>query len=373
MISRRRLILSASRIAALSPILGVAHTDRPSARLKILLLGGTNFLGPAIVAAALAANHTVTLFNRGRTNPELFPEVEKLRGDRTIDAANLGALQGARTWDAVVDVWTDDARMVDATAVLLKERTRRYLYVSSIAAYADLKALPPITEIAPIRNIHRYEPGLSYSDGKALCERTLAGIMADRSIMVRPTSIVGDRDDEVTMVWWLWRIRRGGRILVPGNGDDAVQWIDVKDVGRFIVALIERDAVGSFNAVGPNTHETTFGDMIRTMSKAYRNHSEPVWVPKDFLYGLGLKSGTDLPLWRPSSEWGSFYKVSATKSLHAGLQYRPEGSTFADVLDWYDASHPGSPHPYLVKSNRGISAERESTVLAAWAQRPHDG
>jgi 2'-hydroxyisoflavone reductase len=193
-------------------------------------------------------------------------------------------------------------------------------------------------------------------------------LMPDRSIIVRPTSIVGDRDDEMTMVWWLWRMRHGGRILAPGDGSDAVQWIDVKDVGRFIVALIERGVAGSFNAVGPSAAQETFGEMIRTMFKGYGKVADLVWVPKDFLYGLGLKSATDLPLWRPSSEWGSFYKLSAMKSVQSGLRYRSEQRTFADVLGGYDAAHEGSPHPYLVKSNRGISAERESMVLTAWAQ-----
>jgi 2'-hydroxyisoflavone reductase len=193
-------------------------------------------------------------------------------------------------------------------------------------------------------------------------------LMPDRSIIVRPTSIVGDRDDEMTMVWWLWRMRHGGRILVPGDGSDAVQWIDVKDAGRFIVALIERGVAGSFNAVGPSADQETFGEMIRTMFKGYGKVADLVWVPKDFLYGLGLKSATDLPLWRPSSEWGSFYKLSAMKSVHSGLRHRSEQRTFADVLGGYDAAHKGSPHPYLVKTNRGISAERESMVLTAWAQ-----
>lgn len=369
MISRRHALILLSSALAVSRVFGSARASHVPKHQKILILGGTNFLGPAIVEAALAANHEVTLFNRGRTNPELFPALEKLRGDRSADAPNLDALKGSRAWDAVVDVWTDDARMVEATATLLKDRTQRYVYVSSIAAYASLKVPPPIMEDAPIREVSEYQPGMSYSDGKALCERKLRGLLPSRSIVVRPTSIVGNRDDEVTMVWWLWRIRHGGRILVPGSGDDAVQWIDVKDAGRFIVALIESDAVGCFNAVGPGIQEENFGEMIRTMSSELGDNSEPVWVPKDFLYGLGLKSGTDLPLWRPASEWGSFYKVSASKSSQAGLRHRSERRSFADVLHWYDTSHAGSPHPYLVKTNRGISPERESAVLDSWSRR----
>src|SRR6266852_5277475 len=217
------------------PISVVANTPK-----KILVLGGTNFLGPAIVEAAVVEGHNVTLFNRGITNPQLFPTIEKLHGLRSPDRAseNFAAL-GQRRWDVVVDVWPNDPSLAESAASLLRDRTTHYVYVSSGAAY-DPKgfARPNLTEDAPL--IAWNADVRPYNKGKAESERRLHALIGDRLTIVRAGGIKGARDDTADLLTWLKRARSGTRHIAPGSGEDHVQIVDVKDVARFLVMAIDR-------------------------------------------------------------------------------------------------------------------------------------
>ena len=250
--NRRRFIQGAVAVSGMtllrtSRTRGAAPEQGPK---RILVLGGTSFLGPAVVREAVVAGHTVTLFNRGLTNPELFPHLEKLRGLRSPTASeeNWSAV-GSRRWDAVIDVWPFDPSVAESAARRLRDQAAHYLYVSSIAAY-DRRgfARPGLTEDAP-RN--PWDPAIRpYDRGKAESERRLEALVGGRLTIVRPGPIKGDRDETPDLLAWLRRCQSGGRHIGPGSGDDHVQMVDVRDVARFLVLAIERPSYGAFNLTG---------------------------------------------------------------------------------------------------------------------------
>ena len=231
------------------PVLGCSKAPE---KLKLLILGGTNYLGPAIVEAALAEGHEITLFNRGKTNPNLFPRVEKLRGDRSLASENLSALENQRRWDYVIDTWPADPRMVERTTKLLKNRVRGYAFTSSIAVYAD-KTKPGITEEAPLHQVAEFEQGMSYYQSKVLCEEVVRKSFPHNHLITRPPGIHGKRDESWTLVYWLWRVRQGGDVLAPGDGTDPIQYVEVNDVARFTIKALSSNQMGIFNTIGPRS------------------------------------------------------------------------------------------------------------------------
>jgi 2'-hydroxyisoflavone reductase len=334
---------------------------------RILVLGGTSFLGPAIVEAAVAEGHTVTLFNRGVTNPTLFPHLEKLRGFRSSDPndEDLTALM-RRRFDAVVDVWPNDPALAASAGQLLKDRAGHYLYVSSVAAY-DSKEFERagIEENAPLEPWDG--PGGTYSRGKAESERRLHAILGDKVTIVRPGPIKGERDTTPDLLTWLIRAQRGGRHIGPGDGNDSVEWVDVKDVARFLLLAIDSTLYGTFNLTG---RPMTFKEFLAACNAATRSNAEFVWIPRDFLHQQGLETDATLgtfagnfPHWRPAGNKPGLYEVSSEKAFRAGWHTRPFEETAWDtltsfrsqdeVLDWTD---------YL-------SPEKENQVLDAWAHR----
>jgi nucleoside-diphosphate-sugar epimerase len=366
----RRSLLKKGVASALVSAVAPWSVSRPPMK-RVLVLGGTYFLGPAIVAALLKSGHEVTLFNRGKTNPELFPQLEKLRGDRQLDREDLRVLAGRRRWDVVVDVWPSEPMMTSATASLLADRVERYLYVSSIVAYANLRtASAPVAEDAALRDVAQYVPNLPYEQGKALSEHMLDRIMPGRNAVLRPTGIVGERDDEIAMIYWLWRMRRGGAVLAPGDDSDPVQWIDVKDVGELAARIVASASVGAFNAVGPQNPITLSG-MLNEMNAHFGARAQLRWVSNYWLDSQQIRSGIDLPMWRPPAQWGAFYRISPAKSLATGLSLRPAAATFDAALGWYDLAHAGSPDPRTTSVNRGITVEREAQLLQAWDAAGH--
>ncbi len=357
--------LAASAVLALptiSPFL--AHAGATPKR--ILVLGGTLFLGPAVVDAALIAGHTVTLFNRGVTNPDLFPHLEKLRGFRSPDAndQDLTALL-RRHWDVVVDVWPHDPSMAASAAELLKDRTSHYIYISSIAAY-DSKDFekPGVDESAPL------EPwsgdASEYARGKAESERRLAALCGERLLIVRPGPIKGDRDDTPDLFAWLRRLQSGGRHIAPGDGNSPVELVDVKDVARFLILAIDQSLYGTFNLTG---RPMPFREFLEKCKAATHSDAELVWIPKDFLDQHRLDSdpvlhihGGNFPFWRPAGTQPGLYQVSSEKAFRAGWQVRPFDETAMDCLATFRRASPEfSPWTDY------LSAARERQVLEAWA------
>jgi 2'-hydroxyisoflavone reductase len=316
---------------------------------SLLVLAGTRFLGRALVDAALARGHDVTLFNRGLTNPELFLDVEKLRGDRNED---VSALEG-RDWDAVVDVATFLPRAVRLAVDALRDHVGRYAFVSSISAYADLST--PASEDAPVAELKNRdsESVEDYGPLKAECERIVQDAFGDHALVVRPGLIVGPHDPTDRFTYWPRRVAEGGRVLAPAPQDAPVQFIDVRDLAEWIVNAIESSLSGLYNVTGePTTFERLLEECVRASGVA-----EIVWVPSERLVEAGVGEWMELPLWLVSPDFAAMQRTDVSKALRDGLRLRPLAETVRDTLAW-DAAR-ATPRAEGV----GLSAERERELL----------
>jgi len=326
---------------------------------RILVLGGTNFLGPAIVERATECGHQVTLFNRGITRPHLFPELEKLRGERRIEGGDLAALSGPRRWDVVIDVWPERSELVRQTVELLSERTDYYFFCSSVAVYRDFSQ-SGLNESAPT---WIDEPGW-YGGEKAVAEAVVAERFPGRSGVVRCHAILGPRDNGAAYHYWLRRLATYDEVLAPGTGVDPVQYVDVLDVAAWIVDCCEQSRDGVYNLCGPN-QTLTLRAFLDGSREAIGSSAKLAWVDADFLRSEhGVHSFTDLPLWAPLDEDAGFYQVDGSKAVAAGAAFRPLSETARSAWRWYqsyffkDASFP--------RDGMGLSRERETELLEAW-------
>ena len=318
--------------------------------MRLLVLGGTAFLGRALVDTALERGHEVTLFNRGRTNPELFPEAERLRGDRNED---LSALDG-REWDAVVDVATFLPRAVRLATETLRDRVDRYVFVSSISAYADFST--PASEDSPLAQLENPESESieDYGPLKAECERLAREAFDERALVVRPGLIVGPHDPTDRFTYWPRRVAEGGPMLAPAPPDQPVQFIDVRDLGKWIVAAAESSRSGVYNATGePTTFEALLDACMRVSGD-----TEIVWVPPERLVAAEVGEWMELPLWIVTPEFAAMQRTDVSKALRDGLRFRPLEETIRDTLAW-DAERT-TPRAEGV----GLTAERERELLA---------
>jgi 2'-hydroxyisoflavone reductase len=318
--------------------------------MRLLVLGGTRFLGRAIVDAALERGDEVTLFNRGRTNPELFPEAEKLSGDRARD---LSALAG-RDWDAVVDVAGYHPPVVELSAAALADQVGRYVFVSSISVYAD-HTVPPVEGAVveeldgdPLANDDE-----SYGARKAACERVVERVLGDRALIVRPGLIVGPHDPTDRFTYWPRRIAAGGRVVAPAGPDEPVQFIDVRDLGSWIVAAAASGLGGTFNATGETL---SFGELLEECRRVTGSDAEIVWLAGAALLEAGVEPWTGLPLWLPA-EYSAGHRVSVAKAVAAGLSFRPLADTIRDTLAWdHEREWPRA-------EGIGLAAEQEAALL----------
>jgi 2'-hydroxyisoflavone reductase len=360
----RRDFLAAASTAALAAAARPALATGPSAHrpMKLLVLGGTAFLGPELVEAARARGHVVTLFNRGKTRPHLFPDLEKLRGDRD---GQLEALRG-RSWDVVIDTSGYVPRIVRLSAELLAPSVERYLFVSSISAYADdVKA--PVDEAsrtAVLADPASEEVRRDYGALKAACERAAEAALPGRAMTVRPGLIVGPGDPTDRFTYWPVRLARGGEVLAPGDGTDPMQWIDVRDLAAWMILAAEARLAGTYNAVGPATRATA-RDLVEGCRAAVGSEARLTWVDAPFLEKQGVAAWSDLPVWFPAAE-GALAQVSAAKAVAAGLAFRPLAATARDTLAWWRTL----PAERTASPRAGLSPGREREVLAAWAARP---
>lgn len=309
--------------------------------MRLLILGGTSFLGRALAEAALERGHETTLFTRGQTNPELFPEAERLIGDR---AGDLSAL-GGRTWDAVLDTSGHEPRVVAASAGLLAGAAGLYAFVSSISVYASF-ARPGQDETAPT-----LPPGDDYGARKAACERDVEEAFPGRALVVRPGLIVGPHDPTDRFTYWPRRIAEGGEALAPGKPERPVQFIDVRDLAEWMLGLVEAGATGTFNATSP-PGAPTMGGVLEACGEA-----DVVWVDDRFLLDAGVEQWSDLPLWISATDpdWAGFMLVDVSRARAAGLTFRPLAETVRDVPEW--------------TGKAGLTRERERELLAAWRAR----
>jgi nucleoside-diphosphate-sugar epimerase len=305
------------------------------------------FLGRAVANAALQRRHQLTFFNRGQTNPELYPEVEKLRGDRD---GGLDALAG-REWDAVVDTSGYLPRVVRQSAELLAEHVGRYCFVSSVSVYADFSG--PVDESSAVGTLddetveemgEEYE---NYGPLKAVCEGVVQETLGERSLVVRPGLIVGPHDPTGRFTYWPHRLARGGEVLGPGPPERLVQFIDVRDLGEWIVRLLEDERGGVFNATSEGV---PWGDLL--------GDAEVAWVDDAFLLEHGVGEWMGLPLWIAAADWAGLHQADVSRATAAGLRLRPVEETVRDTLAL------ATPVDGV-----GLSPAREAELLAAWHGR----
>ena len=362
--ANRREFLAASLATAVALGLSSTVLAKASKPLRILVLGGTGFLGPHFVEAARARGHVLTLFNRGKTNPGLFPDIEKLQGDRKTD---LKALEG-RHWDAVLDTSAYIPADVTRSAGLLSKNVDHYLIVSTISVYAKLDK-PGMDEDSPLAELA--DPTVdkvsndTYGGLKALCEKAAEKQMPGRVTVIRPGLIVGPGDTTDRFTYWPARAARGGEILAPESPNLPTQFIDARDLAAFMLRCIELKTLGIFNA-DAQAGSITLGRMLDACRGATGVDSSVTWVPADFLEKQNVGAWMDLPCWIPAKgDEAGFGRLSAAKALAAGLAYRPLEQTVRDTLAWWQQQ----PEERRAKPKAGLSAEREAAVLLAWRQK----
>jgi 2'-hydroxyisoflavone reductase len=335
---------------------------------RILILGGTGFVGPHQVRYAVQRGH-ITIFNRGRTAPGMFgKDVEELAGDR---AADLSALKG-RKWDAVIDEsasLSSAPAWVKLSADLLKDSTDQYLFISTRSVYFDTSRVP-MTNAAPVLTrenspIAEGRP-LTYGHAKAYAEKEAHAAMPGRVTVVRPGLIVGPEDDTDRFTYWPVRIARGGEVLMPGDGTDHVQIIDVRDLVEFNIKLVEDKTYGVFNAVGPHMGQpfTTFAESIK---KGVGGNATFTWVDPDFLRANGANPyGRELPVFQVmQGRTAGFARFDLTPEMKAGLKFRPTEVTARETLAWWRTL----PAERQAAIKTGFTPEREKALLALWHAR----
>lgn len=326
-----------------------------------MVLGGTAFLGRYVVEAALAKGCQVSLFNRGRSNPDLFPGVHKLRGDRDGD---LSALKNHR-WDWVIDTSGYLPRVIRASAQILRD-VDHYTFISTASVYADVSQ-PGTDEKSPVavledESVEELRP--HFGALKALCERVLESEIPERVLNVRPGFIVGPHDPYNRLTYWVARIAAGGEVLAPKPRTQQVQFIDVRDLAEWILRMADKGKVGTYNTAGPTTEtELDMQGLLRSIKGVTRSDARLTWVDESFIIKEGVKPWSDLPFWLAPNSIPSlrgFCSIDSSRAVdHAGLSFRPVGETIRDVFTWIEGgrievvrNHAPLVHP------AGLDAEK---------------
>ncbi|MDP1831626.1 MAG: twin-arginine translocation signal domain-containing protein [Geothrix sp.] len=367
-VSRREFIQGSAAATALAATgLDLSAAPAPAAPKKILILGGTGFLGPATIEIAQARGHQVTMFNRGKTRPDLFPGVTKLHGDRDPKKGEgLKALEGGR-WDAVIDNSGYFPRMVGASAALVAPRAKQYLYISSISAYKEPNPENGTEDaaLATLADPTVEDMGKEYANYgalKALCEQAAQTAMPGRTTIIRPGYIVGPDDPSGRFTYWPVRFDKGGEIAVPGAPTDPVEIMDVRDLAAWLVHLVEQGTTGVFNACGPDKR-LAWGSLVEACQKAGNPDAKPVWIPAEFLAKQG---GLEFPIWAPyGGETKGFHTWRNDRAVKAGLKFRPAEQTVKDTLAWFKTQEKAEKGRTKLA---GPSADQETKLLAAWRE-----
>lgn len=349
-----------------APTASEGGTPRAERSLRVLVLGGTGFIGPHTIRYALDRGHTVTMFNRGRTNPELFPEVERLVGDRNGD---LESLRG-RDWDVVLDLPATNPQWVKDSTALLRDHAELYVFISTLSVYSDNSIIGLDEATGPTfrrEDVQLPEGGrLPYGLAKTLAEEEARVAFEGRATIIRPGLIVGPGDPTDRFTYWPVRVDRGGEILTPGDGTDHAQIVDARDLMAFTVQMAEQGTTGTYNAVGPES-PLTMVEMLAGCRAVTTGPCSFTWVTPEFLAEQSVRGWSDMPVWvPPSDDMAGFSSFSNQKALEAGLTFRPLADTARDTIEW----HATRPVEARENMGSGISAERERELLAAWHSRP---
>ena len=377
--------------AALAPSALGAMLPMRAKPMKILFLGGTGFAGPPAVRRALENGHEVTLFNRGQTGPEMFPDLEHVQGDRYTDLSGLQKLvDGGRRFDAVIDTFTYVPKTVTDAMDLLLPAMDQYVVISTTSVYADRTA-PGMDEDSPLAEVsdeiaegitsHR-GVGAHYGAMKARVEKAAEQRFPGRVCVIRPGLIVGERDTTGRFTYWSVRASEGGTMIGPGDGEDFVQIIDVRDLGDFMIHCIEQRHMGVYNGISP-AGEFTTREMVESATDVARNRlgveTKVEWVDAEFLSEHGVQAWQQMPAWIPGSMEGyaGQGRLSTAKSIRAGLKTRPLEDTHWNALGYYRTRGPEilaefgeERHTGWLKAIRGgLDAAKEQEVLNAWREK----
>lgn len=364
MINRRNFIKNATltSIAASSTIFLPGILKASSKKLDLLILGGTGFLGPHIVDAALAQGHKVTLFNRGKTNPHLYPELEKIVGDRKTK--DIEKLVG-RKFDAIIDTSAYFPRVVDLAMEVLKDNIGLYLLVSTISVYKDWSK-PDMDEKSAVGVLDEPTTEIitneTYGPLKALCEKAAEKHMPGKVFTIRPGLIVGPLDKTDRFTYWPVRIKKGGEVLAPGDGSDFIQYIDVRDLAEWMIYGIEQQMNGIYNAQS-NGRDITIKQLLDTCVKNLNPGAKLVWVDTSFLEKHDVTPWADMPVWIPAKDDNAGSGMMSSKKAYAnGLKQRSIDNIVNDCYNWFISL----PAERQEKLGAGISQEKEMAVLKAW-------
>ena len=379
--------------AMASNALGGTIMNKPK-KMKILMLGGTGFAGPQMVERAIAQGHEVTLFNRGKTAPDMFPGVEHVQGDRYTDLSGLEKLVAdGRKFDAVIDTFTYVPKTVTDTMDILLASMGQYVVISTTSVYAHRTNVGMDEEgekarmddsIAEGIKTHR-EVGAHYGAMKVRVEEAAEQRFPGKVCIIRPGLIVGERDTTGRYSYWPIRAMEGGTMIGPGSGDDFVQYIDVRDLGDFTIHCIEQKHMGAYNGISP-AGERTSRDMIESAVRVAKKHgvkTKVEWVDEEFLAENGVNAWQHMPAWVPNSAEGyeGNGQLSTSKSIKAGLKTRDIEDTAESTLEYFQNRgqeiKAERGEDFFVKwSSRtrgGLAADREQEVLALWETKKADG
>lgn len=379
--TRRAFLGQAAGTAAAAAVMGLSPSAMAQMRgrmsqpadkkLKLLMLGGTGFLGPHIVWRAQERGHEVTLFNRGQTGPDMFPDLEHLQGDRYSDLASLeSAIAEGRKWHSAIDTFAYVPSVVTDMMKVISGSIDHYALISTVSVYAssdeagadESAPLAEVTdEVASGITTHR-EVGMHYGAMKARCEQAAEAGMPGKVANIRPGLIVGPRDTTGRFTYWPVRASEGGTMIGPGSPEDPTQIIDVRDLADFIVLSIEKNLAGEYNAISPAGHYT-MGDLLNASVKVADAGTEIEWVDADFLTGRGIQAWQQLPCWVPTTMEGyaGFGMTDCSKATKAGMTIRPIEETVRATLEYYKTRGPE------------LAEERGEEFYAQWKQRVRGG
>lgn len=327
--------------------------------MRLLILGGTRFLGRHLVDAALGRGHTVTTFTRGEHDDVLPADVERLRGDRD---GNTTALAGRR-WDGVIDTSGYVPRIVAANVALLAPAADFYAFISTISVYPGFPEVSGLEEDAPVGTLA--DPsveeitGETYGPLKALCEREVERAFPGRCVLIRPGLIVGPFDPTNRFTYWPHRVARGGEVLAPGHPGLPVQIMDARDLADWTVRMVEERRAGVYNATGPDA-PLTMGQVLDEARRVASSDATFTWADDAFLTQRGVGPWMEMPLWIPEVEGAGAGTVNCARAIAAGLTFRPLAQTIRDTLAWRATQPEEATWP------AGLSREREASLLAAW-------
>jgi 2'-hydroxyisoflavone reductase len=361
---------------AAAPLAGAVPVSPAGRSLRILILGGTGFTGPFQVQYAVSRGHHVTVFNRGRREAGLPASVEQLQGDRNEPdgmSAITGAVARGTRWDVVIDNPTTLPFWVRDAGQALQNATDHFIFISTISVYADtsragMDETTPVLEYSGADPLsERQASGQLYGPLKAASEREAEKWFPGRTTVIRPGLIVGPGDTTGRFTYWAVRLSRGGDVLAPGNGHDAVQFIDARDLAEWTIRMAEQRTLGTFNATGP-AGRMTMAEMLGGIRGAFEGTTPTrlVWAPAEFLAEHNIRGWSDMPVWVPMrGDNAGFLDVSLQRALEAGLTFRPLAVTARDMVTWFHAQ-PADTQPRLAGP---FTAEREAAALAALRAR----